>query len=117
MDELGKVGANYLSEAIELALKTEPEHLRITKTQLFQNRAISPAVDKRNTRMLELAFRAGRVSERHSTYYRGIPNAAQDGMPMVESKGTSAPRKEWTAHVQVLLAKEPTIKTQAIAES
>jgi hypothetical protein len=118
LKKLQKAGSEYLAEAIELALQTEPEHRQVTRQQLLlEDRGIGSYVDKRVIRILELAFRAGRVSERHSTYYRGVPDAAQDGWPMVERIGSNNPRKEWTSHVQALLAKDPKITTQGIAES
>ncbi len=128
LKKLQKVGSEYLAEAIELALQTEPEHHRVTRQQLLLGgRAIGSYVDKRITRILELAFRAGRVSERHSTYYRGVPNAAQDGKPMVENIGKgkrSSPRISLKGLDKILVdfmelnpsSKNPAILSELIAE-
>ena len=95
LQDLGVIGSEYLAEAIELALKAggAASFEQVSKEDLLDHEGISPDVDKGITRILELAFRAGRVSATHSAYSRGVPSMAQAGAPMVLRAGKGRPPK------------------------
>jgi hypothetical protein len=96
LQDLGVIGSEYLAEAIELALKEggSASYEQVSKGDLLGDEAISPEVDKDITRILELAFRAGRVSATHSAYSRGVPFMAQAGAAMVLRAGKGRPKSE-----------------------
>ncbi len=96
LQDLGVIGAEYLAEAIELVLKVggAPPHQQITKENLLDHKPISSYLNKDVTRILELAFRAGRVEATRSAYYRGGPFMAQDGAPTALELGKGRPEIE-----------------------
>ncbi|MDB4547018.1 hypothetical protein N9Z80_02395 [Akkermansiaceae bacterium] len=89
LQDLGVIGAEYLAESIEIALKVGgvPEYQQISKEELLGYSAVSPNVDSEILRVVELAYRAGRVQATQSAYYRGVPYMAQDGAPTVLNQG------------------------------
>jgi hypothetical protein len=96
LQELGVIGAQYLAESIELALKVGgvPDHQQIKSSQLLDHSAVSPYVSKDITRIIELAYRAGRVQATQSAYYRGVPYMAQDGAPTALQAGKGRPKAD-----------------------
>lgn len=96
LQDLGVIGSEYLAEAIELALKVggAPLYQQVSKKNLLDHEGISSYVDKNITRILELAYRAGRVDATYSAYYRGVPYMAQDGAPTVLRAGKGRPKAE-----------------------
>jgi len=89
LQELGLIGSEYLAESIELALKIGkvPDHQQVTKENLLDHGGVSDYVSKDITRIIELAYRAGRVQATQSAYYRGVPYMAQDGAPTALNQG------------------------------
>lgn len=98
LQDLGVIGSEYLADAIELALKVggAPPHQQVSKENLLNHEGISSYVNADITRILELAFRAGRVSSTHSTYYRGTPAIARAGAPLVYQQKEGKKRKPLT---------------------
>jgi hypothetical protein len=96
LQDLGVIGSEYLAEGIELALKVggAASYEQVSKEDLLDHEGISPDVDKDITRILELAFRAGRVSATHSAYSRGVASMAQAGASMVLQAGKGRPKAE-----------------------
>ena len=105
--ELKKIGAEYLAEAISLALVSEPEDCRRSKDALLKGRIFKLDADQRIMRIIELAFRAGSVAEQYSTFDREIPRVAQVGAPIAENlaNGKSPiPRKKLSKFDETLVA-------------
>lgn len=98
LQQLGVIGSDYLAESIELALKVGKveRHHQMTKERLLDHGGVSDYVSKEITRIVELAYRAGRVQATQSAYYRGVPYMAQDGAPSALRQGKGRPSKTET---------------------
>lgn len=111
-----EIGKRYLCKAIELVLTFAPEHQQVSFKNLMDNEGISPYVDEKLPRIIELAFRAGQVAERSSTHYRGIPYMAQEAEPMIDKQAKQGARKEFTKRVGEIYREHSDWKPAQVSE-
>lgn len=95
MTRLGAIGLDYLASAFELSLQQhEPAQRQVSKEQMKQGQTISPYCEQSPFEIIELAYRAGKISERVSLHYRGIPAIAERGCATAEILGQGRPSKK-----------------------
>ena len=122
LKEDARVGKSYLCKAIVLALKHAPAPHRVSYENLMGDsesdfcEGITDCLDDDITRIIEYAYRAGQVAERHNLHYNGIPLIAKKGYMTVKAQERNAqPKKkrsgeeipQWQLQAKKLIKNNP----------
>ena len=122
LKEDARVGKSYLCKAIVLALKHAPAPHRVSYENLMGDsesdfcEGITDCLDDDITRIIEYAYRAGQVAERHNLHYNGIPLITKKGYITVKAqeqftdnnkRQNSKELKKWQKLIKKLVEAEP----------
>jgi hypothetical protein len=103
-----------LSKAMQEAKKLD-QNASLTNSASIEADS-APPLSGQIAMAVELAFRAGQLSERGAWYGRSIPTVARKGMPLVHAQKTNTgPRLRWTQKAEELMRENPAISTKVIA--
>lgn len=115
---LGDLAFDYLARAIELSLAVnEPKHKQVTREKMKDGETMSRSCQKTPIKIIELAYRAGKLSERFALHYRGIPEIAESGESMVRARRSSntGSKLGWTKAAEGILSENLGMKPRKMA--
>ena len=84
---------SYLCHATELILSFAPQYRQVSYENLMGDECVSSDIDPMLPRIIELAFKAGRLTEKSELHYRGTPRIAEAGEAFIRSQGKGRPTK------------------------
>ncbi|MGB6221946.1 hypothetical protein [Haloferula sp.] len=108
------LAANYLEKAMVDSYTFEGRFPPREQDSLSEGESLP--LSEKMARIIEGAYRAGKLDERASTYYREIPEIAKRGRPHVDQQGRKGSRKAWLERVSEIFREKPDAKAGVIAD-